>query len=325
MKRSAEQKNKWVDFMTLGKQISEIENIDLNSKDLHKNLIDSLNSYETSVHIVGLSGPPGAGKSTIIGQLVSNDKYKQRIGVICLDPASPYNGAALLGDRVRMMDYIGRTNNVFIRSLSMGAYGNPEFIFMRLLNIVRLFGSYNFNRVIIEGVGGGQLDFLPLLISLTKIIVFTPTSGDMIQMMKSGVMEMADIFVVNKSDFQNHRLVYNDLLDSISILHPAKSGSWQVPVIETNGLNGDGIEELQLKIKEHKEYLINNKIWGQRLKDVRETEFKETLKDLLINLIDQNDLEKEEFSKVLREYKEGKTNLIESTSEIKNLLLSRWD
>ena len=146
---------------------------------------------------IGITGPPGAGKSTIVNEIAKIYTEKgESVGVICVDPSSPFNGGSILGDRIRLNDLYSK--NVFIRSVS--TRGELGGLFASISDIDTLYSAFNFDVIIYETVGVGQVEMDIMNYSNTVLLVITPESGDDIQMMKSGLLECADIIVINKSD-----------------------------------------------------------------------------------------------------------------------------
>jgi LAO/AO transport system kinase len=214
---------------------NEVEGYDQLMKSLHLN-------HRTK--IIGVTGPPGAGKSTLVDSLIGElVKSQYKVGVLCVDPSSPFNLGALLGDRIRMSDWYHHPN-VFIRSLATrGALGG---LHPKIIEITDLLKEAGFDYIIIETVGVGQSEVEIAGLADTTLVVLVPESGDEIQTMKAGVMEIADIFVVNKSDRPGaDQFVRNlNLLLSPSI----RKDHAPIPVIKTIASQKDGIHELMVII-----------------------------------------------------------------------------
>lgn len=191
-----------------------------------------------NVPVIGITGPPGAGKSTLTDALISSFiANSKKVGVICIDPSSPFNLGALLGDRIRMSEWYNEPN-VFIRSLATrGSLGglNPK-----IIEITDLMKASQFDFIIIETVGVGQSEVEIAGLADVTVVVLVPESGDDVQTMKAGLMEIADIFVVNKSDRPGADLFINNLR---SMLVHANS-SREIPALKTIASEKKGIEEL---------------------------------------------------------------------------------
>ena len=195
----------------------------------------------SSAKIIGITGPPGAGKSTLtdalIGEMIAQNK---KVGVLCVDPSSPFNLGALLGDRIRMSEWYNHPD-VFIRSLATrGSLGG---LHPKILEIADVMKAANFDFIIIETVGVGQSEVEIAGLADATVVVVVPEAGDEVQTMKAGLMEIADIFVVNKADRPDADVFVKNLR---SILTPAhKTG---IPVIKTIASRKEGVKELFEKI-----------------------------------------------------------------------------
>jgi len=249
-----------IDVKPLARGISLIENQVEGFEELLLNLKPS------SAKIIGITGAPGAGKSSLtdalIGEIIADDK---KVAVLCVDPSSPFNKGALLGDRIRMSDWYNHPD-VFIRSLaSKGSLGG---LHPRIFEITDLVKSSGFDYVIIETVGVGQSEVDIAAIADITIVMLVPEGGDIIQTMKAGLMEVADVFVINKSDRPGSENFYNSLLQ---ILGPAFNHTGkEIPVLKTVATEKKGILDLYKKIEEwdienyslHKINLLAEKIWA---------------------------------------------------------------
>ena len=216
--------------------------------------------------VVGITGPPGSGKSTLADLLV--EKWRAQnltVGVIAVDPSSPFSGGALLGDRVRMQRHSG-DEGVFIRS--MAARGHLGGLASATREAVRLIDASGKDRCLLETVGVGQSELEVMLTADTTIVVTTPTAGDSVQVIKAGILEIADIFVVNKADLLGAARVSRELKE---LVHETKGmDDWQPPVVQTNGKNGEGIDELVGEIERHLAYLKDsNQLQRRRLERLR--------------------------------------------------------
>jgi LAO/AO transport system kinase len=219
-------------------------------------------------HIVGLTGSPGVGKSTVTGALVR--VYRDvglRVGVLAIDPSSPFSGGALLGDRVRMQDH-ATDDQVFIRS--MASRGHLGGLSWATPQAVRILAAAGFDLVLIETVGVGQAEVEIASLADTALVVVAPGLGDSIQAAKAGILEIADIFAVNKSDRPGAQEVVRDLR---SMLAMASYGAndWKPPIVSTSAATGDGIADLAAAIDKHRDWLAaSGQLDERRLGRVRE-------------------------------------------------------
>jgi LAO/AO transport system kinase len=236
---------------------------------------------ENAPPIVGITGPPGAGKSTLISSLITQltDEGK-KVAVLAVDPTSPFNFGSLLGDRLRMSEHF--TNpNVFIRSLATrGSLGGLSAKAIEVSDVVRAAG---FDLVIIETVGVGQSEIEIAGIADTTVLVLVPESGDEVQALKSGIMEIADIYVVNKSD----RPGANTFIKNIqALLHQREGSDWIPRVVKTVATKSEGAKELYADILAHREkgltnsrkqFLYTEKAWRLIQQEKMKTIDRETL------------------------------------------------
>lgn len=202
----------------------------------------------SATHVIGVTGPPGGGKSTLCSQLVQRLAEEHKVAALLVDPSSPYSGGAILGDRIRMQA-LGANPNVYIRSFSNR--GNTGGVNSSVVSILRAVLSFGFEYIIIETVGAGQSEVKIASIADTTLVVAVPNLGDEIQAFKSGIMEIADIFVINKADLPGVDALHTAIKESA--LHH-KDG-WLTPLRQTIALQGQGIDELLASIHEHGRWL----------------------------------------------------------------------
>lgn len=227
----------------LSRLISQVENDPAGSLDLLSSLAPS--SQKTTV--AGVTGPPGSGKSTLVSAMVACLLAEgKRVAVLAVDPSSPFHGGALLGDRIRMQPHFTHPD-VYIRSLaSRGALGGLTSTCIEVVDVLKAFG---FDYIFIETVGVGQSEVAVASVADTTMVVLVPESGDEIQVLKSGLMEVADIFVVNKSDREGAR---NLVIVLQRMLHDREPGRWQVPVLQSIATKSEQVGEIIAQIRQHR-------------------------------------------------------------------------
>ena len=233
------------DRRAIAKAISMIENEDPKIGDI----ISQLYPKTGNAFVVGITGPPGTGKSTLINSLIENyRKLNKKIGVLAIDPSSPITGGSLLGDRLRMNTH-NLDPNVYIRSMSSGnKSGGLSKYTRRSLSILDASGL---DLIIVETVGAGQSEVDILKITDAVVIVLMPELGDDIQIYKAGLMEIGDIFVVNKSDLDGSDQMYTKILTASK----QKNDNWMPKVIKTTSIDGSGIDDLIHSITEREKFL----------------------------------------------------------------------
>lgn len=247
------------DIKALARSISLIEN----EHDGYLRFLRQMPVHDTK--IIGITGPPGAGKSTIVDVLIGEFvKAGEKVAVLCIDPSSPFNRGALLGDRIRMSEWYTHPN-VFIRSMatrgSMGGL-NPM-----IIEITALLKAANFDRIIIETVGIGQSEVEIAGLAEVTVVVLVPEAGDEIQTMKAGLMEIADIFVVNKSDRPDADNFVKNLRQLLAPVYSRQTH--EVPIIKTIASEKKGIDELAKAITQQtsqqssgrKAHLLAHRAW----------------------------------------------------------------
>lgn len=243
------QKLKEKDKKILARCITIVENELENYEELLNSLV-----FKKDVPIIGITGPPGAGKSTLINsiikQLVSENK---QVGIVAVDPTSPFNFGSLLGDRLRMSEHFSN-ENVFIRSLA--TRGNLGGLSAKIIEVVDVMRAFEFDYIFIETVGVGQSEVEIAGLADTTVLVLVPESGDEVQTIKSGIMEIADIFIVNKADRDGAEMFAKNIHD---LINSKASGNWTPPVIKTVATRNEGVSEIIKNIEKHRKSEVNSK------------------------------------------------------------------
>jgi GTPase len=220
-------------------------------------LVRRLGARRGDAVVVGVTGPPGSGKSTLCDQLIAQWRARQEsVGVIAVDPSSPFTGGAILGDRVRMQRHTG-DSGVYIRS--MAARGHLGGLAVAVREAIRLVAASGRSRILLETVGVGQSELEVMETADTTVVVLTPVTGDAVQIMKAGIIEIADVFVVNKSDMPDAQKVSRELRDLIRHTHGADEGqTWAPRIVLTTATTGEGVEKLVEALDAHHEYLVGS-------------------------------------------------------------------
>ena len=231
-------------------------------------------------HVIGITGVPGSGKSTMVAVLAGHlRKLGHKIGIIAIDPSSPYSGGSIMGDRIRMSDLSG-DEGVYIRSMATrGALGGMARATLDSVDILDVAG---FDYILIETVGVGQDEVEVASASHTTLVVSAPGLGDEIQAIKAGILEIADIHVVSKSDRPDARATISDLKQMLAMgLALDSGGVWRPPVIATSSLKGEGFDELTSALEKHKAFLAGSEAGRARSRKIAQFRMLKTAEDLL--------------------------------------------
>ena len=266
------------DHRSIARLISLVEN----ESPFASQIMAHLYAYTGKAHIIGVTGSPGAGKSTLLDKLISSFKgMGKKIGVIAVDPTSPFSGGAILGDRLRMQDH-ALDADVFIRS--MGTRGSLGGLSRAAYEAAMILDACGKDVIFIETVGVGQSEVDIVKIADTVCLLLVPGMGDDVQVMKAGIMEIADIFVINKADRDGaDRLAaeVNIMLD----LYGKKA--WRPPVIKTIAETGEGIDELSKALLDHRQYLSKSDEGKKRFYSRIKMEVEEILKREIAKVVEE--------------------------------------
>lgn len=323
------------DRLALSRALTAIENNTSESKRIQAALFP----YTGNAHLVGVTGSPGSGKSTLVNQLAKTMRQSDhgekppKIAILAVDPTSPFSGGALLGDRIRMQDLAG-DKGIFIRSMaSHGALGG---LAHNTAAFASLLDGAGFDVIIIETVGAGQAEVDIARLAHTVIVVEAPGMGDDIQAIKAGILEIADIMVVNKADRpeaensaralkvmlemgrggESMPVTGKHLMRSIADKDETpkqadKKPGWETPIRLVTAIEGSGIDTLVNDIRQHRDYLESSDLWQSKEAYRLEKDLEALIKDKLLSQW-QESLDEEKYQKVLMEIIQRKRSPIEA-------------
>ena len=262
-------------ILTISKLISNVEN----ENEDYLNLLSKIHSYTGHSYRIGITGPPGSGKSSITNELI--EKFIQNnysVAIIAIDPSSPFNGGSILGDRIRFSNFF-ENSNIYFRSMS--TRGSQGGLSKSATFVADIFDASGYDIIIFETVGVGQVEVDVIEAADTVMVTLVPESGDDIQMMKSGLMEIADLYIINKSDRDGADRLYNSLN---KILELNKEISWNPTITKTSAINGLGIDDLYDNIMNHKNFIEENNVKSKKMDD----RYIKAIKSLIIDELNQN-------------------------------------
>ncbi|MFC4767448.1 methylmalonyl Co-A mutase-associated GTPase MeaB [Effusibacillus consociatus] len=285
------------DRRAVARAITMIEN---GSPEKH-DVLKALHSYTGRAYLVGITGPPGAGKSTLTDQLLFLlRKQGLQVGVIAVDPTSPFTGGAILGDRVRMGSH-ALDPGVFIRS--MGTRGSLGGLAKATKEATRVLDAYGVDVVLVETVGVGQSELDIMHVADTTVVVLNPTAGDHIQTMKAGIMEIADVFVINKSDLPGADKTEREVNNMLDLIHDF---DWRPPVVRTTSRDPGTFRELWEACSNHRVFLQESGGWEKKRQKRRQDEIVGIIEERLHQKIREWIENHATWQQVLEEVESGK-------------------
>jgi LAO/AO transport system kinase len=284
--------------LALARLLTEVEN----DSPAARLMLDELFPHTGKAHLIGVTGAPGTGKSSLVNQIAlhyrrTSEVNPRRVAIVAVDPTSPFTGGAVLGDRVRMRDLAGDPG-VFIRSMaSRGSLGG---LAQATAGMVQVFDAAGFEIILIETVGAGQTEVDIARLAHTTLVVESPGLGDDIQAIKAGILEIADILVINKADLPGVENAESALRGMLSLAHPVQkifhhgqvmslpeavtreASKWEPPLLRTIATDGTGVEELLAAIDQHALHLRQNGGWKRREQARLEAELQTLLTGTLV-------------------------------------------
>jgi LAO/AO transport system kinase len=270
-----------------------------------------------NAHVIGITGVMGSGKSTLICELTRlYRKQGKKVGIIAIDPTSPFSGGALLGDRVRMNE-LAMDDGVFIRS--MGTRGMLGGLTSAVYDVVEILDASGKDVVIVETVGVGQAEVDIIKIADTTLVVIVPGLGDSIQTLKAGVMEIADIYVINKADRDGVEQALAEVESLVDITCSEKER--KTPILTTIAKQSKGIDELIKEIEDHKKYLESTKIFESQRRLRYEAELVEIIRKKLMNFIFDEEQFKDKVEELINQISEKKKDPHSAAEDILDKIL----
>jgi len=265
------------DILSLSRLITMVENDLVGTPDILARIYPHLGG----AYHVGITGPPGAGKSTLTSALATGLRREgATVGIVACDPSSPFSGGALLGDRIRM-ESLALDDGVFVRSMATrGALGGMS---RKAHAVARLLEAFGKDYVLLETVGVGQTEVDVRDVVDTTVLVFTPIVGDYIQAMKAGIIEIADVFVINKMDLGNAAAIEENLAAVLAMR--VKRGEWRPPIIQAQATEHIGVKELYGALGAHRTFLRESGLGIRRRSESRKREFEEHVRERLLALV----------------------------------------
>lgn len=298
----------------LARLISVLENEEPERDELMRRLFTKTGQ----AYILGVTGSPGTGKSSLVDRLTAILRKRDfKVGIVAVDPTSPFSGGALLGDRIRMQEH-AVDQGVFIRS--MGTRGSLGGLAHTTKEVVKAMDAFGFDWIIVETVGVGQAELDIMHVADTVIVVLTPGAGDSIQTIKAGIMEIADVFAINKSDLPGADKVALEVEMMLDL--QTKAMSWRPPVVKTSTVSGAGLEDLLSAVEKHRGYLTTEGLFQQRREERLRSETLEILDRQWQQLVRKEMKLSEKVSDLLEAVARRQTDPYTAASSILNYVVT---
>ena len=306
--------NELIDKMLAGDRLSLARLITMVEREGEEvpEIMRAIYPHAGRAYCVGITGPPGGGKSTMVSRLTALARKKElQVGVVAVDPTSPFSGGAVLGDRVRMQQHF-LDDGVFIRSMATrGSHGGLP---RTASSVIKLMDASGKDIIFVETVGVGQTEVDVMETADTVVVILVPEAGDTIQTMKAGLMEIADIFAVNKADRPGADFVVADLM---AMLHQSpKQSWWQVPVVPTQAANDVGITDLYQQIEKHYEVLQQTGRLAQRRQKQRRADLLRNIENTVTTQIMQLVVGDDQLNQYLERVESGEIDPYAAADEI---------
>jgi len=281
------------DARAVARAISKVEDVSRDASQLMKQIFPLTGRGL----VIGITGAPGAGKSSLVDKLASYYRQQgERVGIVAVDPSSPFSGGAILGDRIRMQA-LGLDSGVFIRS--MATRGNLGGLARTTVDAVSILDAAGYGRIIIETVGVGQDEVEVVKAADISVVVLVPGMGDDIQAIKAGIMEIGDIFVINKADREGVNATEKELEALLSLA--MRADSWEPPIIKTVATDGQGIQELATAIEKYRDFHLQTKSGDGRRRAIARWRILELLRERLVAQTLESDSASEKLDRLAGE------------------------
>jgi LAO/AO transport system kinase len=283
-------------------------------------VLDTLFPRTGHAYRVGITGLSGAGKSTLVNHLIR--RYRARslsVGVVAEDPTSPFSGGAVLGDRVRMV-YSQGDPGVFIRSIA--SRGSETGFSEKADELADVLDAFGRDVVLLETIGIGQLEYKIRFAAHTTVVVLTPDAGDDVQSLKAGLMEIADVFALNKSDRPGGREYAEDLRSIVTLRSPV--GGWVPAVVATVGTTGEGVDDLVRAVDAHREFIDSRGLRETRRIESLRARVASLAEEKLREMLWQNEYSRSRIDVVLRDVAAGKKSPYQAAAEIVRSVITEY-